>query len=283
MAQQLKYTFDLNLKAYPNELTQDVDNDYTVKVNTQSTPLTLDDLAASVAARLGEEVSKVRSIIEVFMDEVASAVASGYCVSTDAFYAQPMASGVVMEHELSQPVDRERVRVYASFRQGPLVKEYLGKAKLQLFLQPAVTGPYIAGMTSAFVEETAAADGVTTRVPLPMEAGEMCVITGDNLKVVGSDPSVGITLIKADAPQTTFFIPPKKISPNTPKKLQFNLPVGVTEGAWLVKVTTQYAGSKYEVKEPRSFTLSTPVYVGTAPDGGGGDDGGEEEGGGSMG
>ena len=85
MAQQLKYTFDLNLKAYPNELTQDVDNDYTVKVNTQSTPLTLDDLAASVAARLGEEVGKVRSIIEVFMDEVASAVASGYCVSTDAF------------------------------------------------------------------------------------------------------------------------------------------------------------------------------------------------------
>lgn len=281
MAQQLKYTFDLNLKAYPNELTQDVDNDYTVKVNTQSTPLTLDDLAASVAARLGEEVSKVRSSIEVFMDEVASAVASGYCVSTDAFYAQPMASGVVMEHELSQPVDRERVRVYASFRQGPLVKEYLGKAKLQLFLQPAVTGPYIAGMTSAFVEETAAADGVTTRVPLPMEAGEMCVITGDNLKVVGSDPSVGITLTKADAPQTTFFIPPKKISPNTPKKLQFNLPAGVTEGAWLVTVTTQYAGSKYEVKEPRSFTLPSPVYVGVSS---GPDEGGEEEGGGgSMG
>lgn len=283
MAQQLKYTFDLNLKAYPNELTQDVDNDYTVKVNTQSTPLTLDDLAASVAARLGEEVSKVRSSIEVFMDEVAQAVASGYCVSTDAFYAQPMASGVVMKNELSQPVDRERVRVYASFRQGPLVKEYLGKAKLQLFLQPAVTGPYIADMTSALVEESTAADGVTTRVPLPMEAGEMCVITGDNLKVVGSDPSVGITLTKADAPQTTFFIPPKKISPNTPKKLQFNLPAGVTEGAWLVKVTTQYAGSSGTLtKEPRSFELSSPVYVGTAPDGGGGDDG-DGDGGGSMG
>lgn len=26
MAQQLKYTFDLNLKAYPNEMTQDMDN-----------------------------------------------------------------------------------------------------------------------------------------------------------------------------------------------------------------------------------------------------------------
>ena len=31
---QLKYALDLNLKAYPNELTPDVDNDYTVKVHT---------------------------------------------------------------------------------------------------------------------------------------------------------------------------------------------------------------------------------------------------------
>lgn len=49
MAQQLKYTFDLNLKTYPNELTQDVDNDYTVKVNTKSMLLTLDDLAVWVS------------------------------------------------------------------------------------------------------------------------------------------------------------------------------------------------------------------------------------------
>lgn len=281
MAQQLKYTFDLNLKAYPNELTQDVDNDYIVKVNTQSTPLTLDDLAASVATRLGEEVSKVKGSIEVFMDEVAAAVASGYCVSTEAFYVQPMASGVVMEHELSQPVDRTRIRVYASFREGPLVKEYLAKAKLQLFLQPAVTGPYIAGMTSAFTQESASADGIITRVPLPMEAGEMCVITGNNLKVVGSDPTVGITLTKADNPDTSFFIPPQKIAPNMPKKLQFNLPAGVTEGAWLVKVTTQYAGSSGTLtKEPRTFELERPVYVGQTSQGGEGEEGG---GGGSMG
>ena len=46
MATKPNDTMDLNLKAYPNELTQDVDNDYTVKVDTQSTLLTQDDLAA---------------------------------------------------------------------------------------------------------------------------------------------------------------------------------------------------------------------------------------------
>lgn len=273
MAQQLKYTFDLNLKAYPNEMTQDVDDDYIVRVNTQSTPLTQDDIAASVAARLGEEESKVQSIVKVFMEELSAAVASGYCVSTDACHVQPMASGVVMEHELSLPVDRERIRVYASFRQGSAMKEAMAKTKLQLFLQPAATGPYIAGMTSASMEETEQ-NGAVTRVPLPMEPGTMAVITGNGLKVVGTDPSVGITLTKADEPGTSFFIPARQISPNTPKKLQFVLPAGVTEGEWTVKVTTQYSGGSQFTKTPRTFTLGRPIYIGTPPEDGGDDDGG---------
>ena len=268
---QLKYDLDLNLKAYPNELTPDVDNDYTVKVHTQSTPLTQDDIAKSVADRLGEEPSRVCSIVQVFMEEVALAIASGYNVSTDAFYARPVASGVVTEDQLSQAVDRDEVKVRASFRQGPSVAEALKKAKLHFFLQPAATGPYIAGMTSAFVQ-------ATTRVPVPMAGGEMAVVTGDGLKLVGDDPSVGITLTSVSDPDTSFFIPPTKVSPNTPKKLQFTLPAGVTEGQWTVQVTTQYA-SGGQTKEPRTFTLPHPITVGevTEPEEPGGDEGGSGE------
>lgn len=257
---------DLNLKAYPNQLTPDVDDDYTVRVDTQSTPLNLDDIARATAQRLGEEEVKVKAALQVGMEVIAQAVASGFCVSTPLCYAQPMATGVVMEHELSQPVDRDKVRVYASFRQGTAVTEALAQAKLQLFLQPAATGPYIAGMTSALYSEQTGTDGAVTRVPLPMEAGGMAVITGNGLKVVGTDPTVGVTLTSVDNPGTSYFIPASKISPNTPKKLQFVLPAGVTEGAWTVKVTTQYSGSQNLTKEPRSFTLSRPIYVGIAPD-----------------
>lgn len=279
---QNQFSMDLNLKAYPNQLTPDVDDDYTVRVDTQSTPLDLDDIARATAQRLGEEITKVRSALQVGMEVMAQAVASGFCVSTPLCYAQPMATGVVMEHELSQPVNRDKVRVYASFRQGSAVTEALAQAKLQLFLQPAATGPYIAGMTSAFFNEQTGAGGAVTRVPLPMEAGDMAVITGNGLKVVGTDPSVGVTLTSVDDPQKTFFIPAAKISPNTPKKLQFSLPAGITEGAWTVKVTTQYSGSQYLTKQPRSFTLPRPVYVGIAPDepeqgGGQGGDGGQDE------
>ena len=270
----LNYTYDLNLKAYPNELTPDVADDYTVRVNTQSTPLTQDDIARSVADRLGEEPSKVQSIIQVFTEEVAAAVASGYCVSTDAFYAQPMASGVVMEEELSGPVDRDKVKVYASLRQGPAMKEALAKAKLNYFLQPAATGPYIAGMVSAY--NSVGSDGVLTRVP--MEGGQMAVVTGSGLKVVGTDPSVGVRLTSVSEPSTTFLIPASQISPNTPKKLQFVLPAGVTEGEWTVEVTTQYSSGRL-TKSPRTFKLERPILIGSLPDDGGTDTGdGEDDG-----
>ena len=270
---QLKYTLDLNLKAYPNELTPDVDNDYIVKVHTQSTPLTQDDIADSVAERLAEEPAKVRSILNIFFEEVSLAVASGYCVSTEAFYARPMATGVVLESELSQPVNRDEVRVYASFRQGPAVTEALQRAKLQYFLQPATTGPYIAGMTSAFID-------AQTKAPAPLAASEMVVLTGNGLKLVGDDPTVGITLTSVSSPGTSFFIPASKVSPNLPKKLQFVLPAGVTEGEWTVQVTTQYSSGGYQTKEPRTFSLPHPITVGEVTEptqpGGGGEDEGEE-------
>lgn len=52
---QNQFSMDLNLKAYPNTLTPDVADDYTVRVDTQSTPLMLDDIARVTAERLSME------------------------------------------------------------------------------------------------------------------------------------------------------------------------------------------------------------------------------------
>lgn len=264
-------TMDLNLKAYPNELTPDVETDYTVRVDTQTQSLNLDDLAQMAAARVGCEESVARSVAQVLMEEASRAVASGFCVSTPLCYVQPMASGVLMEEELSQPVDRERIKVYGSFRQGPALREAIAKARLKLYLQPASTGPYIAGMTSAMQQP----GGET----VPMQPGEMAVITGNRLKVTGTDPEVGIRLTSVDEPSKTYLIPAARIAPNNPKRLQFVLPADMAEGEWTVSVATQYSGSQYDTKEPRTFVLLHPVYIGTPPETPGGEGGGEEEGG----
>lgn len=267
-------TMDLNLKAYPNELTPDVETDYTVRVDTQTQSLNLDDLAEMAAARVGCEESVARSVAQVLMEEAARAVASGFCVSTPLCYVQPMASGVLMEEELSQPVDRERIKVYGSFRQGPALREAIAKARLKLYLQPASTGPYIAGMTSAMQQP----GGET----VPMHPGEMAVVTGNRLKVTGTDPEVGIRLTSVAEPDKTYLIPAARIAPNTPKRLQFVLPADMPEGEWTVSVATQYSGSQNFTKEPRSFTLGRAVYIGTPPETPGGEGGGEEEGGGTA-
>lgn len=276
MATIQEATMDLALKAYPNELTPDVDNDYTVRVETQEMSLGLEHIATKVAKNLNKSVNEVRSILEEACQETANYAASGFCISTPLFTLRPMASGVIMEEELSQPVDREKISVYGSLSQGALLKEAFAKAHLKLFLQPAVTGPYITGMVSA------APVNPVTQTRAPIKGGKMAVLNVKNGKIVGNDPSVGITLTSVSNPETSFFIGPDDISPNTPTKLQFILPAGVTDGEWRVKITTQYSSSG-QTKAPRSFELARPVNIGGTT--AGGDGGGEEEegGGGSMG
>ena len=273
MAETRTYKNELDLKAYLNELPPDIDTDYTVKVNTKEQTLTDDDIAADVALLSGKyNKSEIRHLQA---QAVAAAVASGYNIATQLCYVQPMASGVIMEEELSAPVDREKVKVYASLRPGTALKQAMEQTKLTLFMQPAATGPHIAGMVSA---EYADADA-TTRAP--MGASGMAVITGNGLKLVGKDASVGITLTSVASPSKSFFIPASRVSPNTPKKLQFVLPAGITEGQWTVKVTTQFSTSTYHTKEPRTFELQRPIYIGVAPEGGG-SEGGNTGGGGGL-
>lgn len=275
MATIQEATMDLALKAYPNELTPDVDNDYTVRVETHEMSLGLEHIATKVAKNLNKSVNEVRSILEEACQETANYAASGFCISTPLFTLRPMASGVIMEEELSQPVDREKISVYGSLSQGALLKEAFAKTHLKLFLQPAVTGPYITGMVSA------APVNPVTQTRAPIKGGKMAVLNVKNGKIVGDDPSVGITLTSVSNPETSFFIGPDDISPNTPTKLQFILPAGVTDGEWRVKITTQYTNGSKLTKEPRSFELARPVNIGSETTGG---DGGEEEGGGgSMG
>ncbi len=265
-------TLDLALKAYPNELTADIDSDYTVKVETQEQSLNLEHIAAAVAKVLNKPVSDVQSILQVACEQTANYAASGFCISTPLFAMRPTASGVLMEEELSQPVDRDKIKVYATFTQGVVLKQAFAKANLKLFLQPAVTGPYIAGMVSA----TTAA-GAQTRAP--MQGGKMAVLNVRNGKIVGDDPSVGITLTSVSNPDTSFFIGPGDIAPNTATKLQFILPAGVTDGEWRVKITTQYRSGGL-TKEPRTFELERPVVIGASASEGG--EGGGEEGGGGA-
>lgn len=248
----------LSLMAYENNLTKDITDDYYLRAKTEKKSLGTKEIAEEVAARQGKyEAGEIEMLMNVMMEVMADAVSSGYIVSTPLCMIQPTATGVVMKADLSKAPDPKVVKVYASCTQGALLRQAMGRTKLEIFTQPAVVGPLLNGAVSTRTE----ADG-TTRARL--EAGEMCMLTGRNLKLAGTNPAVGITLTSVADPEKTVHISMDRVSPNEPKRLQFVIPAEVTEGLWRVTVTTQQgSGSSTILKEPRSFELETPLRIGT--------------------
>ena len=262
------FTKTLSLMAYENNLTPDIPDDYTLRVKTQAASLDVSAIAREVARQQGKyEEDEISLLLNKTCEVIADAVASGYIVNLPVALIQPTATGVVMKSELSQAPDRDKIKVNASFTPGKLLREALASARLELFSQPAPVGPLLNGAVSTRTA-TPAADGTTTRVPL--EAGDMCVLTGRNLKLAGTDPSVGILLTSVDNASKTFFIAPSRVSPNEPRRLQFVLPAAMTEGAWTVQVTTQYSSGGRLVTTPRTTMMDAPLIIGEVSEGGGG-------------
>lgn len=262
------FTKTLSLMAYENNLTPDIKDDYTLRVKTQANSLDVAAIAREVAKQQGKyQEDEITLLLNKAFEIVADAVASGYIVNLPLCLIQPTASGVVMKSELSQAPNRDKIKVNASFTPGAQLRDALASARLELFTQPAPTGPILNGGVSTRTV-TNADTGAVTRAPLA--AGDMCVLTGRNIKLAGTDPAVGILLTSVDSPSTTFFIKPDRVSPNEPKTLQFVLPTDIAEGAWTVKVTTQYGSGNKLVAKPRSYIMDSPLIIGDDPGTGGG-------------
>ena len=263
----------ISLMAYDAALTERTD-DYYLRAKTVGS-LSLQDLAREYAAQTNRNADEVYAIINGLEQLKADAVASGYIVSTPTTLIRPGASGTVMEAELSQAVDRTKVKVYATLSMGTDLREAMNSCRVEIFTQPAVVGPLLNGA----VAQTRAADGtVATKAPQP---GKNIRLTGRNIKIAGTDPTVGVTFTSVENPDTTVFIPLEDITVNEPKQLIFVLPAEVTDGLWRVKVTTQFSSGRHIIDTPRSNELPTVLAVGSAAgteSGTGGSDDGEDDG-----
>lgn len=241
----------MSLVPYLHTITKDIPDDYFLRVKTEKQTLTTKEISAEVAAKNGKySAEEVNLIMTDTMEVISEAVSSGYIVNTPLCYIQPCASGIVMQSELAQPVDRNRVRTYASFSQGPAMKQAMSQNQLEIFQQPALVGPMLNGVSNPLMPTAGY-----------ILAGDLCVISGRNLKLVGDNEAVGITFTNVKD-STTVHIPASRVHPNEPTALQFVLPATVTNGLWLVTVTTQYAGGGTLVHEPRTADFTAPVQVG---------------------
>lgn len=97
--------------------------------------------------------------------------------------------------------------------------------------------------------------------------GRNFFVRGSHLKVVGSNPAVGVTL--TDSTGNVTKLVDDELSINKPSELTLLLPAGLKDDTYTLTVCTQYSQSAQLLKEPRS--VSTTIVVGT-PSGGGEDD-----------
>ena len=207
----------------------------------------------------GLQPETIDHVVTLYNRVIADLVLKGYTVNTGLLRLAPQFRGVVK----GGAWDPEKNSIYVSITQGKLLREAIAETTVKI-LGERKGVMYIAGGEDA---ATRATD--TTATP-----GRNYILTGRMLKVVGSDPAVGITITNEDGEETR--LDADMLAVNEPSKLVFLLPAGLADGTYTLTVTTQYSTGGKLLKEPRS--ISCPIVVGEAPANPGGTTGGEDDG-----
>lgn len=226
--------------AHLNELTKDVDNDYYLTPEVKGT-LTLEDVINNLKKReIATQNVNGLAFVKLVFEEIANLVTAGYNVHTDLFHASLNLKGSVLAGDLGHPISSDRLDISMKLSQSEMVRKLIKSVEVEVFEQSGAVGPVIQDILDP-----------TENISGHLNPGSMVLIKGMRLAIKGDDPSCGVLFTSVSTPGTTVFLPASKIFPNTPTKLQFNLPTEIQSGDWTVTVTTQSSTSTL-LKSPRT-------------------------------
>ena len=167
-------------------------------------------------------------VVTLFQRMVARFLMNGYNVNTGLFYAVPRFTGIV-EKGLWNPLKNG---IYVSFIQDKVLREEI--AKTEVVIKGEKTG-------MMYVLETEdRSNGLTDGSMTP---GRNFAIRGSYLRVLGNDPSVGITLRNTTTDSITK-IESDMFGINDPSKIMFVVPADLANGSYELTITTQYMKGK---------------------------------------
>lgn len=200
----------------------------------------------------GLKMETIVHIVTLFLRIVMRFVLNGYSVNTGLFRAVVQFVGTVKKGVWNP----EENSIYVSFNQEKQLRESIAKTKVEI-LGTKANVMYILEVED---RKTGLKDGTAT-------PGRNFFVRGSHLKVVGSDPAVGVTL--TDSAGNVTKLVDDEVSINKPSELTLLLPADLKDETYTLTVCTQYSQSAQLLKEPRS--VSTTIVVGN-PGGGGEDD-----------
>jgi hypothetical protein len=86
-------------------------------------------------------------------------------------------------------------------------------------------------------------------------------INGHNIKIAGTDPSIGVEFHSIEDPESIYKVPAVDIVDNNPSELSIIAPKMVTGEEVILKITTQFMGTTKLLKLPRSVTFERKLTV----------------------
>lgn len=200
----------------------------------------------------GLRMETIVHVVTLFLRVIMRLILNGYSVNTGIFRAVAQFVGIVEKGQWNPATNS----VYVSFTQEKLLREEIAKTKVEI-LGTKANVMYILEVED---RKTGLKDGTAT-------PGRNFFVRGSHLKVVGSNPAVGVTL--TDSTGNVTKLVDDELSINKPSELTLLLPADLKDDTYTLTVCTQYSQSAQLLKEPRS--VSTTIVVGT-PSGGGEDD-----------
>ncbi len=188
-------------------------------------------------------------VVTLFLRIVARFLMNGYNVNTGLFHAVPRFTGII-EKGLWNPLKNA---IYVSFIQDKMLREEIAQTEV------VIQGEKADVMYITSVEDRS--NGMTDGSMTP---GRNFAVYGSYLRVIGDDPTVGISLRNVSTDAVTK-VGTDMYSDNDPSKLVFIAPANLPDGTYELTITTQYMRSATALrKTPRSVT--TEVVVGKNPD-----------------
>ena len=199
----------------------------------------------------GLRIETISHVVKLFIRVVIRLLLNGNKVNVNLFYAVAKLRGVAEKGQWN-PLKNS---IYVLLTQGAELRKAIEETTVEILGEKSNV-MYILEVED---RDTGMTDGTIT-------PGRNAFIRGASLKVVGDDPSVGITLTPVGGGSETK-LNEKDITINSPTEMVIIVPADLEDGTYTLTITTQYSRSSTLLKEPRS--VSTTVYVGSASGGGG--------------
>lgn len=240
----------IHVELYENMLTQQ-SGDYTGRIRSTGTLYNKQIAARIVKERSEYRQETIENILSIADRIKCQALAEGKNINDGVGqYTLGVQGSFVGE---DAPFNQNIHSIAVNFVAGKELRTMLKNVKVET-AGIATTGPVV---NAVFDTMSDTENGTLT-------AGGPVVISGRNIKIVGDDPSVGITLTADDETRSTLKI--TTLVHNNPSQITAILPKELddTKGYYL-DVTTQFCQSgKKLIKTPRTYRF--PVKIGNQDD-----------------